>query len=645
MTDFAKDVQERFKAAEEADKDNRDEAELDLKFLAGDQWDPEVRQDREEGDDYRPCLTINQMPQFIEQVVGDFIGNAQTIRFLPKEDADTDLAEVRTELMRSIMVQSDAETMLMEVLGHSAACGRSHFRVDLDYASDDVFDQDIFLRGIPNPLAVLADPLAVDGTLKDASYVFVNDKMPKDEFKKQYPDAGHATLEVNSSSTGTAGWIDDNTVRVAEMWRMEEVERTLAMFNDGSIHDVTEQDEAAYREMLFVDQSGNARIRKSPVKTASMVMTNGQEELSDPFTLRIPRVPIIRCSGHRVWVGDKRVEFGLVRFARDPQRLKNLFRSFIAERLVKAPIDNFIGPASAFEGREDDWADSRIYNDKAPFAPQDVSEKGMQGLMAEAQNCSQDMKDVTGLHDASLGMLSNETSGVAIRGRQQQGDIATARYHSNLRAGLREAGEVINAMIPIVYDTPRTIRLLGEDMGAKLIRVNDESDPQSIDLSKGRYDITVDTGPAYLTARQEVQASIVEAGRNGAPLWERAGDLVAKALDWPNAEEFAKRFAPPGMADEDDPEAAQKAQQAQQLEAMAAQLEMRAKQADTAEKEASAMLKQAQAMKAQADAKRAMAEAEKAEAETREIETDQVIKGAHLAEEMATEDDIAGEAA
>src|SRR3546814_17648701 len=98
------------------------------------------------------------------------------------------------------------------------------------------------------------------------------------------------------------------------------------------------------------------------------------------------------------------------------------------------------------------------------------------------------MKDVSGIHDASLGIRSNEVSGRAISARQREGDIASLTFYDNGNAALLEAGDVINQLIPQVYDGTRVIRRIGEDETMKFQRVNDPMDPNSIDLSIGQFD-------------------------------------------------------------------------------------------------------------------------------------------------------------
>jgi hypothetical protein len=205
--DFIKEARERFSGAESYDRENRDAAVDDLKFLAGEQWDQTTRTNRiKQG---RPCLTINQLPQFVAQVVGDIRINRPAIKVRPAEDGDEDVAEVRQGLIRAIEQQNRASLVYAQAGQMQTACGIGNFRIGIDYAGDETFDRDIVISLIPDPLAVVWDPLSVEPTGKDARYCFVVDEMPKKDFEAKYPDA---TPNALGEQPVREGWFQKDVV-------------------------------------------------------------------------------------------------------------------------------------------------------------------------------------------------------------------------------------------------------------------------------------------------------------------------------------------------------------------------------------------------------------------------------------------------
>lgn len=546
VEDFLRDMREQYEADLEYDRINREQALDDKKFAAGEQWDPIVLEQRKG----LPCLVINSIPQFTAQLVGDWRESRKAIKVVPSNDEDVDVASIRGDLIRSIEMQSRADRTYDSAFESLVQCGDGAFRVSVEYARDDVFDQDIFIRPIEDSLAVVWDRFSVDPTGRDAKRVFVDDRISKKEFDRKWPGHSPSMLHQDNpvDSVSLDGWVDDDSYRVTEYWRLVERQRIMALFENGKIFEL----EGDNVDLLIAQYGQPVRTRVSWCTYAQMHLVTGFAVLSGPYEYRLNRLPIIRMAGRVVNVGGRRVRYGLVRFMKDPVRLKNFWRSVAAEQLGYAPKAQWMATESAVEGREDKIRKAHlsrdpllIFNDEAEFgrnvlrmdppAPQAA-------LLNEAQVNAQDMKDVTGIHDASLGVKSNETSGRAIQARQREGDIASLTFYDNGNASVLEAGDVINQLIPQIYDGTRVIRTIGEDEAMKFQRINDPMDPNAIDLSVGKFDVALSTGTSYTTRRVEAAQAMMEAIQVWPQLMSVAGDLVAKAQDWPGAEKLAERL-------------------------------------------------------------------------------------------------------
>lgn len=635
---FLLEARKRFTEGVDADRDNRDMALDDQRFIANQQWDETVKAGRlRKG---RPCLTTNTLPQYLAQVVGDMLMNQPSIKVRPAEGGDKEVADARQGVIRFIENQSNAEQVYVGAGESQVGCGLGHFRVKLAYSNDDSFDQDILIEAIPNPFAVVWDAFSVEPTGADARFCFVVDEMPRAVFEQTYPDQQTTSLTV---PLGDGGWVTKDCVRVTEYWIMKEESRTLALIqrpdkDQPSIEDVTDADEQTLA-LIVPDASGQPRTREKTVSRACMYLISGNDILAGPYEYPIKRFPIIKVTGRTQQVGERLYRYGLIRNAKDPIRLKNLSRSAAAEYLGMSPRAQWLIHDSnkdqiprfrnAHKSGDPvlEWA-GQIKPERIdpPVAPN--------SLFQESQFYDQDIKDVTGLHDASLGMKSNETSGKAILARERQGDTATSMYQFNLKAAIRECGKVINDLIPVVFDTARTLVTLGEDGSSKQVRVNDPSGPDGhIDLKTGKYDVVIETGPAYATRRVEAAESMMAFIQAVPGAAQIAGDLIASAQDWPDADKIAarlKKALPPGMVDDDDEDLndEQKAAKAQAAQAaQAEQAEAKAMQKRGAELELDE--KQAQVLKTHADAELTMAKARdmgKADPTTPEKPLDDALK-------------------
>lgn len=559
VEDYLTDMRENYELDLEADRLNRVEAIDDKEFAAGNQWDPVVLEQRTG----LPCLVINSVPQFTAQVVGDWRTNKNGVKVLPTGDEDVDVADIRSDLIRSIETRSRASRVYDSAFESSVQCGDGAFRVAVEYVRDDVFDQEIYIRPIEDALSVVWDRMSVDPTGRDAIRCFVDDLIPRKEFDSRWPEADPSSLgDTYMKILRGNGWIDSDVVRVTEHWRLIERTHLIALFEDQSIHIVV----ADKMDELLQKHGKPVKTRLSPCSYAQMHLVTGFKILAGPFEYKLSRLPVLRMSGRVINISGRRVRHGLVRFMKDAVRLRNFWRSVAAEQLGYAPKAQWIAPESAVEGREDDFRNAHltrdpllIYNDDAIKEPMRVEPPAVQAaLLNEAAVNTQDMKDVTGIHDASLGIRSNETSGKAIMARQREGDVANITYHDNGNAAILEAGDVINQLIPQIYDGTRIIRIIGEDEAPKFVKINDPSDPESVNLATGNYDVALSTGTSYMTRRVEAAQAMMDAVQVYPQLMQMAGDLIAKAQDWPGAQELAERLQktiPPQLLSDDEKKA------------------------------------------------------------------------------------------
>ena len=578
VEEYLEDVRETYKLDLSADEDNREAAVEDKKFVAGEQWDPQVLLERQG----LPCLTINSIPQFIAQLVGDWRTNQTAVKVLPSQNGEIDIADIRSDLIRSIETKSRADRVYNNAFESMTMCGDGAFRVAVQYAGEDVFDQEIVLEPIDDALAVVWDRLSIDPTGRDATHCFVDDIMTRKEFKQRWPDADPSVLREQEQKTlSQNGWIDAETVRVTEHWRIIERQHQLILFEDGTIYavddDANPEDNAAQLKGYIEKHGKPQRTRLAPCTYAQMHLVTGFKILAGPYVWKMNRLPIIRMAGRTVSVGDRRVRYGLVRFMKDAIRLRNFWRSVAAEQLGYAPKAQWMAPESAVEGREDLFRQAHltrdpllVYNDDAEAPPERIEPPTIQAaLLNEAQLLTQDIQDVTGIHDASLGIKSNETSGRAIMARQREGDVASLTYYDNGNAAILEAGDVINQLIGQIYDGTRIVRIIGEDEAARLVKINDPMDPNSPNIAVGDYDVAITTGASYTTRRVEAAEAMMEAIQVYPQLMGIAGDLVIKAQDWPGAEELADRLLktiPPQLLS--DKERQQQGEQAPDVQAM-----------------------------------------------------------------------------
>lgn len=587
-----KEAIEDFKLCQDAEAHNRETGLADLTFARlSDQWDAAARKQRET--DGRPCLTINKLPAFIRQVVNDGRQNKPAIKVHPADDkADPRTAEVINGLIRNIEYTSKADVAYDTGLDFAASCGFGYWGVDMEYSHDDTFDMDLVIRRKPNPFAIYGDHAATCADSSEWNRAFEVDSMERAVFEKKYKGKEKIDWDSDTYKNMPAAWCDGKNVIVASYWRRREVDKTLCLLSDGRVvheewlsEEIPDVEGVQNQDLLDAAGVTVADTRKTCSYEVTQYIMNGVEILeSKPWAGRY--IPIVPIYGEELNVEGKRYFRSLIHDAVDPQRNFNFWRSTCTELVGNSPKAPFIGAVGQFETDADKWATANTqthayieYDEVAgAMPPQRQAFAGIPaGPLQEALNASDDMKSVTGMYDASLGARSNETSGRAINARKSESDTGTFHFIDNQSRAIRHTGVILIDLIPHVYNKARVIRVMGIDKKPQNVPINQpiqqqgqapdqNGDEQIYDLTVGKYDLTVDTGPGFQTKREEAAYGMTELMRAFPPSAAVIGPHLAKAQDWPGAEEIGDELAAlaPGGA-QNNPAVQQAQQQVQQL--------------------------------------------------------------------------------
>lgn len=604
--DLLSTIRNRLSTAISAYSESREDEIDDLRFYAASpdnqwQWPADVLATRGavqgQSINSRPCLTINKLPQHVKQVTNDQRQNRPSGKVIPVDDnADIEMAEVFDGMVRHIEYMSDADVAYDTACENQVSYGEGYWRILTEYCDDDTFDQDIKIARIRNSFSVYMDPLIQDPCGADAGWCFVTEDLSKDEYHRLYPDA-QPTNSLQSLGVGDQSlsqWLNSETVRVAEYYYVDYERGTLNMYPGG----VTAFAGTPEDKQLKAMYGKPMRSRSSDRRKIKWVKTNGYEVL-ERRDWAGKYIPVIRVIGNEFEVDGRIYISGLVRNAKDAQRMYNYWVSQEAEMLALAPKAPFIGYGGQFEGYEAQWKTANTQNwpylevnpdvtdgagNVLPLPQRAQPPMASSGLLQAKMGAAEDIKGTTGQYNASLGLEGNERSGRAIMARQKEGDTGTYHFVDNLARAVRYSTRQIVDLIPKIYDTQRIARVIGEDGESNHIKINPQQqepvkkivDEQGVVIEKifnpgvGKYDVRVVTGPGYATKRQEALDAMSTLLQGNPELWAVAGDLFVKNMDWPGAQEMAKRFAktidPKIMGDaEDDPALAAAQQQIQAM--------------------------------------------------------------------------------
>lgn len=587
-------------------EDNYNWSNIDRTFLAGYQWPNEIRLEREA--EKRPMLTINKLPQFVNRVNNDMMQNPTDIKCQPVEaDITGDEAQLQNFASKKNYSESEVFSAIIKNIEYNSNA-QGHYnrsakqmiegaiawlRVYTVYNSDDSFECDLRVGSVKNPTSGMIDPTGKEPDHSDAMWGFVYETYPRAEFQARWPDARMGDL--SSADESSRFWETSETVTVAEYMERVPDQYMIFQMSNGSNWDsrdipaedisVTEGGEyyIENNENLTVERARKVTGWKVVWRkiTAHSILEGGEEGYRMPFS-SIPLVPML---GNEVVLEDKVVYESLIRHALDPQREFNYWRTAATEMVALQPKAPYIGTETNFENNEDDWANANRKNFAyLSYTPDEANAGAPPQRQPMAQNpgaeinqamvADESMKAAMGIYDPNLGNQDGNESGRAILARQKMGDLGVYHFTEFRDKAIERVGKLLVEAIPKVYDTERIIRLRFPDDTEDFVKINyhqldENGEPMYIkgkpvlfnDISKGKYDVRVTSGPSYNTLRVEAVNSLIEfiSAVPGAGTF--AMDIIARNMDFPGAEELAdrlKRALPPQVL---DPEEAEDAQQ------------------------------------------------------------------------------------
>lgn len=572
MTELShREVLKRFDDNWQADRVNRDDAIDDLKFCAGDQWPDNIRQERQ--NQGRPVITVNRMGQFVKRVSGALRQSYPAIDPFPVDDkTDPILADIYAGLIRQIEYISSAGAVYAWAAECAIRCGIGHWQVKTRYQNES-FNQEIYLCRITDPLSVTWDASAVELDRSDAFECYVSELITKDEYYRRWPDQKKAG-NVQSSFPNAPNvnsqlyWQTDDRIRIASRWFKQQKQKTLGMTATGETYDLT--------KLLpqSIQQLGITRERKVDDWEIMHQPVSGDDFLDDAKKWPGRHIPIIPVIGEEVPVDGNVVRHGIIRWAKDPQRLYNYWRSAAAEMIALAPKAPWLVPHGMIKGLEGYWNRANTTNfPYLPYIPDaafpQLAPKRQEmpqppaAMWQEAQIAQDDMKAAIGIYDAALGQKSNETSGVAIEARQQEADTGSFVYFDNFNHAMHRGGVILVDLIGNVMDGEQQVRIIGKDEKEGFVPINKSvatiDGPAIInDLSTAKFDVRIKTGPSYANAKAEAKAGFNMILQGDPKLMQVVGDLWAETQDFPpdikaKLVDRMKKMVPPQISGEPVP--------------------------------------------------------------------------------------------
>ena len=539
-------AKKRFQEIVDFESSERINMEDDKAFSLGQdnaQWDQDDVSSREA--DGRPFITVMRSNQFTDHVKNGRRQIKTSIKISPTDEgAQEKIATRRQGLVRAIQYESKASQARQHGFDDSVDEGRGHWCVRTEYVPG-TFVERIVVDPIKYSRTVFMDIHRERPDYSDCQYGFILKSIPRETFKEDYPDAEAGFWNGVSEEF----WTSKDTVTIAEYFYCDKVDRTLIEVEIEGETRILFEDELKDTDKKTLNITQKRKVKDPQWKWCEITTSDILKKEDLPWK----EIPIITVIGKEDVVKNRWCCKGLIRDLKQPLRLYNFTTSLIGELLAKQPMQPFMMAEGQEEGHEDEFTNTNISNEAyltykpvtvggvmAP-APQRVPYSPVPtGLENLRQTAIDDCKAVTGIYDSSVGARSNETSGIAIKRREMQSERANMHFDDNMQMAVAHEGRVINSALAIIYDTARTVTIMGEDDEEEMIGVNGQDDI-GLGNPNSNWQVTVSTGPSTNTQREEQAAGMLEMYSKSPFLQEGATDLVIRAQDWHGKDALADR--------------------------------------------------------------------------------------------------------
>jgi hypothetical protein len=632
----------RFDAIQSALRDERLQCLQDRRFysIAGAQWEGPLEQQYEN----KPKFEVNKIALAVQRLVNEYRNNRVTVDFVSKDGSPTAMADVCNKLFRADEQDSTANEAYDNAFEEAIGGGFGAWRLKAVYEDDEDPDNDhqrIRIEPIYDAdTSVFFDLQAKRQDKADATHAFVLYSITRDAYIDQYGD--DPTTWPKEIYETMFDWSTPDVVYIAEYYCIEEVNEKQFVYRalDGSEDKYLASDfekDPELEQMLAAIGSEVVRERTIKRKRVRKYLMSGGKVLEDHGYIAGKCIPIVPVYGKRWFVDNVERCMGIVRLAKDAQRLKNMQLSKLGEISALSSIEKPIMTPEQVAGHQVMWSEDNLKN--YPYLlinPVTGPDGSMQvsgptaytkspvippAMAALLQVTEQDMNDILGNQQEGDKIVSN-ISGDAMEMVQQRLASQAFLYISNYAKAVQRCGEIWLSMAKDIYVEPRrrmkglneqgktdTIELLKPTMGE-----NGEVEYEN-DLSTADFDVVADVGPSFATQRAATRRSLLGMMQFASSDPQTQKILLAtlmQNLEGDGVQEVAdfmrRELVTAGVVKPTDEEAAALAQAAQNQQPDPNVLYIQA----VSEKE------RAQAQKAQADSVNALADAQLKRAKVQE---------------------------
>jgi hypothetical protein len=509
--------------------------------IAGAQWEGPLQEQFEN----KPRFEVNKIHLAVIRIFNEYRNNRVTVDYVPKDGTQDDqLADTCDGLYRADEQDSCAEEAYDNAFEEAVGGGFGAWRLRACYEDEESEDDDqqrIRIEPIPDAdSSVYFDLDAKRQDKRDAKRCWVLSSYTAHGYKEEFGE--DPTTWPKAVYRREFDWVTPDMVYVAEYYEVEAKPEMLHVFRGIALDDSEPNEKKYWDSELEEDPSiertliatGFQKVRQKRItrRKVRKYLMNGARVLEDCGYIAGRNIPIVPVYGKRWFVDNVERCMGHVRLARDPQMLKNMLVSMLAEIATFSPVEKPIVTPEQLAGHQQMWADDSVKRypvlllNSVKDATGQIVQNGPVGytkapsvppaLAGLLQLTEDDLQDLLGNQQAGEQVQSN-ISGKLMELVQTRLDMQVFIYMSNFAKAMRRCGEIWLSMARDIYvEEGRKMKTIGPDGASgqvQLLRpmIDKETGGQVTDndLSKAAFDVTSEVGPSSSSKRDATVQKLI----------------------------------------------------------------------------------------------------------------------------------------
>jgi hypothetical protein len=552
--DFQTMSNERSKSLDVND-DMREQAREQIYFVEKEdgQWEPQIIQ-RMNG---KPRYTDDRCNPILDSICGEIEDNEFAIKISAASgSASKETAETFEGLIRNIENISTAALTYSAMARMMVTSSMSGVEIVQDYIDGDSFDQDLFIKEIPDfHNRVWFDQASIKQDNGDARFVFVDEYITKEEYEDRFPDGKYSS--VGSNIRNEAYYDKPDVITISRCYYKKPLKINIVRMNDGSVY----RDDEEFAKIVDELEMNGITVRDRRTRDSFKVCQRYMDSsawLNESEETVFEILPVFGCYANYKVVDGKAIMRGAIAKAMDQQRVHNMAFSREVEEIVLSPRAKFWGSPEMRLGHEkkiatlntnsDPWQDIN-HDPNFPQGPLFLGGAQVNpGLSTLSQMSAQSIDLATGAFSPQLANNANLQSGVALDKQIEKANTSTVKYYKAVQTTLTAVGKCLVNCIPRVYDATREQRILGEDGVGEMVMLNevifDQDTQQEVtlnDLTKGEYDVVCDYGPAFKSRQAKSSEAFAIIANLDPKIMELARDVWIGNINEPGMKIVAER--------------------------------------------------------------------------------------------------------